>query len=447
MKQKAMNRPMPVRARAGAAVLMLAGLAYAGSPEPEPVADLRPNAVAFRMMRYGIFVTQTYGLTGWPDDRKSATLDEFADAFDVKTFAEQMESIGVEYVIFTAWHKSVYMLGPNPALEKWLPGHTAKRDLLGEIADALGAKKISLIIYAHPNDGHDLTPGEQLRIGYSNRAEDKGETLNRFVNEVFAELSQRYGRKPNVLGYWWDSWWYAGNPIDVPRMRATVLAAFPGAISLSNKFDPKFIDFYACEGGGPPPLEKMTALQDNQTFYLLGDWWSSSRNASWYGGRPVSPEVMYRFLLLNVGTGAPGGMSWALSPLADGKTWPGNNEPLRAMQALGRLIAPLRPTICGVLPSRNWRLPSGITWPKAPAFVAARSPDNRREYVHVMKPGADRFIDLPKPAETVSSARLYLGKREVAVSATAGGIRLTLPEDEPWSSLDTVIELTVDPAK
>lgn len=77
-----------------------------------------------------------------------------------------MASMGMEYVYFTGWHKAIYCLGPNQALEKWLPGHTAKRDLIGEIADALHTKGIKLMIYAHPNDGHDLTTD-----GRSNRSQ------------------------------------------------------------------------------------------------------------------------------------------------------------------------------------------------------------------------------------------------------------------------------------
>jgi hypothetical protein len=428
-----------------ASLLMLSGILPAA--DPKPALDQRPHAVAFRQLRHGIFIHNVYGLTGWPDDRKTATLDEFANAFDVKIFADQMAGMGVEYVYFTAWHKAIYLLAPNKALEKWLPGHSSKRDLVGEIADALHAKKIKLVIYAHPNDGHDLTPAEQAKIGYSNRAEDKGTTLNKFTNEVYAELAERYGKKPNVLGFWWDSWWQNGGPVNMPRLRATVLKNFPGAITLSNKQDPQFIDFLSIEGGGPPQFEQMTAFKDNLTFFTLGDWWSANRNSSWYHGRPLSPEAMYRFLLLNVGTGAPGGMCWAMSPLADGKTWPGDNQPLTVLQALGKHLAPVRPTICNILPSRNWLLPPNTTWPKAPAFVAARSPSNKSEFIHVIKPPAERFIDLPKPVESFSGARMYLSKKPVAISPQGDGLRLTLPDGESWSELDTVIELAIKPSQ
>ena len=405
----------------------------------QAATDRHPQADAFRRMKYGIFVHQVYGLTAAPRGQKITTLDEFANAFDVQAFADQMERMGVEYVYFTLWHKSMYCLAPIQAIEQWLPGHTSKRDLLGELADALRKKNIKLVIYAHPNDGHDLTSEEQLRVGFADRAKDGNKKYNDFINEVFDEVTERYRRKRNVMGFWWDSWWHNGAPIDMPRLCKTVQSRFPGVLRLSNNYDPKYIDFLSCEGGHMGSLQGRGALKDNQTWYLGGDWWNNNPEAT----ISITPEDLYRFILLNVGTGAPGGMTWDLSPLADGKTWGANNQPFQVMETLGKLMAPVRPTMCNVLPSRNWLLPAGTEWSKAPAFVAGRSPDNKKEYVHVMKPPAGRFIDLPKPVEAFSSARLYVSKRPVKMALQGDALRLTLPENEKWSALDTVIELTV----
>ena len=38
---------------------------------------------------------------------------------------------------------------------------------------------------------------------------------------------------------------------------------------------------------------------------------------------------------------------------------------------------------------------------------------------------------------------MYLSKRKVTMAAQGDVLRLTLPEGEPWSALDTVIELTI----
>lgn len=140
-------------------------------------------------------------------------------------------------------------------------------------------------------------------------------------------------------------------------------------------------------------------------------------------------------------------MCWAVSPLADGKTWSQDNQPLKVLQQLGQLIAPVRPSMCNVLPSKNWILKEKTAWADAPAYVAARSPSNKFEYVHVMKAPEGRFVELPKPVESFAAARLYLGKRPVAMAMQGDMLRLTLPEGEKWSALDTVIELAVKPAR
>jgi alpha-L-fucosidase len=150
----------------------------------------KPSAEAFRSMRYGLFSHVVYSLTISPDAGRSyKSLDEFADGFDVKAYADQVKSMGVEYVFFTAWHRAMYNLGPNAALEKWLPGHTAKRDVIAEVAEALNERGIKLIIYAHPNDGHDLKKEEQERVGFIPPKPGVSQLMpkfNDFINEVYA---------------------------------------------------------------------------------------------------------------------------------------------------------------------------------------------------------------------------------------------------------------------
>lgn len=411
------------------------------------LADARPNAVAFRQFRHGLFVHLVYGITARPDATKHATLDEFAGAFDVNTFADQVAGMGVEYVFLTAWHKAMYQLGPNPALERWLPGHTSKRDLIGEIADAFQARGIKLVLYAHPNDGHDLSKDEQNRVGYIGLPQDdpnRNKVLNDFINEVFTDFCRQYAGKPNVVGIWWDSWIHKGARIDMWRLNKTVRGIMPDAVLMSNNFDfrqkPNFIDLFSIESRGPKTgaLHELTALHYNQSFPIAQNWWAHPKATI-----KLSPESMYRFLVLTVGTGAPGGVAWAVSPLADGKTWGADNQPLQVMHDLNQHIARVRPSLCGVMPSRNWLLPTKTTWATAPSFAAARSVDGATEYIHVIKPPVGRTLELPLANERFSSGRMLIGKKAVALETTASGLRITLPEGEQWDPLDTVIELMI----
>lgn len=103
----------------------------------------------WEVMKYGLFVHYVYGeeyglMTpmsingGEPKD-----INEFTKVFDVEKFADDVASMGFEYVIFTAWHANMNLLYPSPAMTKWRGSeHTSERDLLGELYDALNKRGI-----------------------------------------------------------------------------------------------------------------------------------------------------------------------------------------------------------------------------------------------------------------------------------------------------------------
>jgi hypothetical protein len=77
--------------------------------------------------------------------------------------------------------------------------------------------------------------------------------------------------------------------------------------------------------------------------------------------------------------------------------------------------------------------------------VATRSPDDRTEYLHILKPQPGRDLTLPPPGDgkTFASARLLPGGKPVKLEQKSSGLRLTLPDGEPWNPLDTVIAMDV----
>ncbi len=433
---------MTVRTKMGVCCAMIGMLLAMGTQAAGEEARSRSDQ--FASMRYGIFIHNVYKLTGAPQGMTYTTPDEFANLFDVQAFADQMSAMGVEYVKFTAWHYRMYHLGPNAALDKWLPGHTTKRDLVGEIADALAAKGIALVIYAHPNDGHDFPPEEQVKVGYVtyDKADPKPiPVFNDFINEVYAELAERYSKKPNVLGFWWDSWIQQGNRIDVKRLRETVRAKFSDGVVISNN-GAACIDFYCHELNTPQTsdnIDLFLARKENQATTFQGGWWRGDAKGS--GKSKFSAETLFRFTVLNAGAGAPGGICWSTSPLADGKTWGTDGEPLQTLVKVGNYLKPIRESVCGVAPSKNWLLPAGTTFSKAPAYVATRSLDGKKEFVHVLKPPAGKSIELAKPVDSFRSAHLLVSGHPVNMEQASAGLVLTLGAEDAWDPLDTVIVL------
>jgi hypothetical protein len=413
-------------------------------PPTEPVAQ--PNRDAFSAMRYGIFIHNVYKLTAAPVGAEYESPDEFANLFDVQAFADQMSEIGVEYVIFTLWHEGMYNLGPNSVIEKWLPGHTTRRDLIGDLADALAAKKIALVLYTSPNDAK-LSPEDQAKVGFIKN--DKSAPIpmpvfNDFMNEVYAEVAERYSKRPNVLGFFWDGWADVGFRLDVMRLRDTLRTNFPEAIVLSQTPRPGVIDFpyYAKDYNRPESddIDLIPARSIGQCATFAGPWY---RPTAGRPGKPVlSAETIFRFTVFNAGAGGPGGMGWAVSPLADGNTWGvDDDEPLPTFRTVNSYIQPIRESLCGVAPSRNWTLPDKTTFSEAPAYVATRSLDGNREYVHILKPGEGKSVALTKPVEEFLSARLLVSGRPVKMERGPDSLVLTLGPDDSWDPLDTVIVL------
>ena len=69
------------------------------------------------------------------------------DAFDVHAFASLLEEMGAGYAVFTLNHAHPHCPAPIQAWEAVHPGWTTRRDLIADIASALGKRGIRLILY------------------------------------------------------------------------------------------------------------------------------------------------------------------------------------------------------------------------------------------------------------------------------------------------------------
>lgn len=412
------------------------------------------SAELFRSMRYGIFTHVVYQLTVCSSSRKNyRTLDEFANMFDVQEYVRQVEAMGVEYVIFTVWHAGMYNLGPNAALDKWLPGHTAKRDLIGELADVLDERGIKMIFYLNPYDGHDLTPEESARVGWIKYSKENPQPIpvfNDFISDVFAETAKRYAAKRNIIGVWWDSWQGGAandHRTDGMRLRRSIHAAMPQALTLSNFSDHpdyRIIDFHSSEVYVKRNLEfELDSLRirfNHQSCEIGQNWMCEEVNR----GIVYGPQTLFQWTVMSACAGAPGGIAWAISPSADCKTWggpwPWKTHNLEVLCKLGAYIKPIRESLCGVATSQNWPVKE-VYFSKTPGYGATRSLDGSKEYLHVLKVPLGRTLEVKPPKETFVSARLLVGGHPVTMQTTSRGLSLTLVEGDQWDPLDTVIVL------
>jgi Alpha-L-fucosidase len=154
------------------------------------------------------FVKAGYGVMfHWTDftqprDGVKKPYPEAVNAFDVDTFAKLISEIGAAYVIFTLNHAHPHCPAPIEAWEAIHPGSTTRRDLMGDIADALAKRGIKFLLYINSPVltmlGHIGTNG-LYELTYSE------EKFTEIHKNVLSEIGSRYRDK--LAGYWFDSWY------------------------------------------------------------------------------------------------------------------------------------------------------------------------------------------------------------------------------------------------
>lgn len=158
--------------------------------------------------------------------------------FDVEKFADMVSKMGAGFVVFTTSHAGFYFPGPNPVIDRILPGRTCPRDLVGDLADALNRRHIRLALYFHP--GHDDAPWWQ-RTHFD---EDK-DAYFKLWRAIISSIGNRYETK--LAGWWFDDaafTYYPFNP-DWEQMTLAARAGNPDRVVAYNSWIlPRLNDFY-----------------------------------------------------------------------------------------------------------------------------------------------------------------------------------------------------------
>lgn len=117
-------------------------------------------------------------------------------AFNVTAFAEMVKKTGSNYIIFTANHGGTNFPAPLKEWEADHPGGTTKRDLIAEMADALNARGIKLIIYLHAQ----IIADPNFESHFSKMPETQ---FSNSAIKMVTAIGNRYGNR--IAGYWFDS--------------------------------------------------------------------------------------------------------------------------------------------------------------------------------------------------------------------------------------------------
>jgi alpha-L-fucosidase len=406
----------------------------AAQPAAVPPRTYCANAKMGLFVHYtlGTYHDGHYGGT-WTDSKgKPATdINSVADGLDVKALASLAKGMGAQYVIFTAYHAGMNLMYPSPFWGRVFPNKVSKRDLIGDLADALKAKGIPLILYVHPDDRHDLTAEEQKKLmdnGYAtqvNITQDSGRrpkdpiwqaTYVRLIDEI----GSRYGDR--IVGYWED-----GGLCDSAKVKAVMLEHTPDAAIWKN-------------GGwsGPPATLIGSEGENRQQQWaatVAGTWWAS-------GGKMTrTPRDMYQTTVLWAATQGQvnGGIAWSAGPYVNNEWETGVAE---AFKELGQLMRANGKAIYGTVASTSY-----VTSPVAQPHwgVATDSADGSSVYLHVFNSPKDTSLQIGKATDgrVFDRATLLSNGKAVKLTATDDGYVLTLPKVQRWSEVDTVVCLAV----
>ncbi len=305
----------------------------------------------------------------WPSDA-----NDMADRFDATGFADDLQSMGVEYVIFTAWHFNVVCLWPSTAMNQWMPGHTVNRDLISDMIDAVRAKGIRVLLYTHPRDGHDMNTADQITTGWGpgpggydpDWNQFDRQKWNDFINDIYADLINRYGSR--IDGLFIDEGSPLGDSyrvVDYPRLRQTIKSRQPDLLMMHNYYG----NNYSCDIGAtevsywqawvPGTDPNNWPATGRPMSMVMGSAWSAVQVPGIYAPRYNATE-MFRMTVLRAGVNSTdgGGVNWAAGPYAGGG-W--ETGVLEQMRQIGSWIAPIRRSICNTLPSQSWITPANAT--------------------------------------------------------------------------------------
>ncbi|MBQ9543593.1 MAG: alpha-L-fucosidase [Clostridia bacterium] len=327
----------------------------------------------FKDSRYGLFVHYVFGITPRPDLTLPDTWEELTENFDAEAFADAAAKMKVDYVVFTAWHFRMRPLYPSKVTESLRPGCSSKRDLLGDVIDALKKRGIETILYTHPRDGHDLVGKDREVTGWGEGSEKGREDTpkkedfdfkkwNAYVQGLYSELAERYGGR--IAGFYTDG---VGptrgrSPgmeenfqiVDYTALRRVMKASDPDMAMIQNYFGYIFSDDFAMPEGffgyeseiGFDPY-RLPAPSDSIALCPFVGWWPHEKNAV-----RMAPEDMALYTLFAASSSRAGGVCWANSPFSGGREWP--KDSAETLFETGEILEKYREILDSARPS-GWR--------------------------------------------------------------------------------------------
>lgn len=147
---------------------------------------------------YGLFIH--WNINSVNADGSKISYNDAVNNFDVEAFANQVDTTGAKFVIFTIAHSGYYFAFPSETLDSLVPGRTSTRDLYSDMYDALSEKGIKMMFYYENTGSDDPEFAEATRWATDN------DYYVQKQHELITEIGNRYGTK--LAGWWFDVCFY-----------------------------------------------------------------------------------------------------------------------------------------------------------------------------------------------------------------------------------------------
>ena len=198
---------------------MTLAAAETAKPAYQPAAWNLAARERFAAHRYGVFIVwgiyANYAQGEWylhqgRLDREAyeRMVDGFYPSkYDAREWARIIRRSGAKYVTITARHHDGFALWPSKVDTYNISATPFKRDILGELAEALKAEGVELSLYYSLLDWHrpDYTPGRSYLRRPGNLVGIKGDypSYKRYMMGQIAELLDNY----HPINIWFDGEW------------------------------------------------------------------------------------------------------------------------------------------------------------------------------------------------------------------------------------------------
>lgn len=154
------------------------------------------------------------------------------EEFDVEFFTNQVVESGAKFLFITTSHADLHLPFPLKELDDIVPNHTAKRDLIGEIADALAKHNIKTLLYFNGEGSTD--PDYNKKVKFRENPKEHAE----YCYKITEAISKKYGDK--IAGWWidccYEAWICEGRGLryDYKRYAEALRAGNPDSIVAFN---------------------------------------------------------------------------------------------------------------------------------------------------------------------------------------------------------------------